>query len=121
MTLILVVEDEIEIRQDVCDVLEMEGYETICASDGEEGLKLIYEHRPNLILSDIRMSNMGGFEFLRRVRADDQLRTIPFIFVTAATSHEDREKADKLGATALIPKPFQLPQFLATIRSLTID
>lgn len=116
MTRILVVEDEEMVRANIVDLLEVEGYETQEASDGEQALQLIWQNPPDLILCDVRMPRVDGFTFLARISQEPRLRAIPFIFLTARVEREDQRLGMNLGADDYITKPFTRKDLLTAVQ-----
>lgn len=112
---ILIVEDEDDIREDICTILELEGYTAWNAANGKEGLRQLQQGQPDIIFSDIFMPEMDGYEFLRNLRADDRYAVIPFIFISAKTLLEDIQKGLDYGANDYITKPFTSQELLNTI------
>ncbi len=105
---ILLVDDNDSCRESLKSFLEQHSYEVISARDGKEGLELAAIHKPELIISDGLMPNMDGFEFLRKIRTSEDLRSIPFIFTSGYyTGSEERELVLSLGANAFVPKPIE--------------
>lgn len=98
--------------------LEAEGYEVVLAQDGIEALKRIEEESPDLILLDIMMPKMNGFQVCRRIKSDDRTRFIPVIMVTALNELEDKIKGIDSGADDFISKPFHKLELLARVKSL---
>ena len=113
---ILVVEDTEDNRQILRDLLDMAGYDMIEAHDGAEGLAKAAEHRPDLILMDIQMPVMDGYEATRRIKADPALAKIPIIVVTSYALSGDEGKAKAAGCDAYVTKPYSPRQLLAKIR-----
>lgn len=98
--------------------LEAEGYKVVLAQDGIEALKRIEEESPDLILLDIMMPKMNGFQVCRRIKSDDRTRFIPVIMVTALNELEDKIKGIDSGADDFISKPFHKLELLARVKSL---
>jgi len=115
---ILIVEDEPGMIELLTIALEDEGYEVSIASNGVEGLKQIEKEEPDLIISDVMMPDMNGFEFCERLRNDPRTASIPFIFLTAKKDVSDRVRGLNLGADDYISKPFHVVEVVARIRSL---
>jgi two-component system cell cycle response regulator DivK len=115
---ILVVEDTEDNRQILRDLLGMAGYDTIEANDGAEGVARAREHRPDLILMDIQMPVMDGYEATRRIKADPTLKQIPVIAVTSYALSGDEEKAREAGCDGYIAKPYSPRQMLAKVREI---
>jgi two-component system cell cycle response regulator DivK len=113
---ILVVEDQEDNRQIVRDLLTTTDYEVIEAENGEEALAAIAKQQPDLILMDIQLPVMDGYEATRRIKADPALRAIPIIAVTSYALSGDEEKARAAGCDDFVPKPFSPRQLLAKIQ-----
>ena len=113
---ILVVEDQPDNRQILWDLLTSANFEVIEAEDGEAGLTAAAEHRPDLILMDIQLPGLDGYEATRRLKADAALRAIPVIAVTAHASSGAEDKARAAGCDAYIAKPISPRQLLAKVR-----
>ena len=115
---ILVVDDDLGTRLCVSDYLEVSGYLVVKAENGQQALDLVEKSQPHLIITDIAMPKMDGYELVRRVRARPNFRLLPVIFLTAHTSTEDRVKGYQLGCDIYLPKPFELVELGAVVRSL---
>ena len=113
---ILVVEDREDNRQIVRDLLTANDYEITEAENGEEALVAVAKDRPDLILMDIQLPVMDGYEVTRRIKADPSLSSIPVIAVTSYALSGDEEKARAAGCDDFVPKPFSPRQLLAKIR-----
>jgi two-component system cell cycle response regulator DivK len=113
---ILVVEDQEDNRRIIRDLLTSVGYELIEALDGEAGVRLAKEHRPDLILMDIQLPGLDGYEATRRIKADPELGAIPIVVVTSYALSGDDRKAKAAGCDAYVAKPFSPRHLLATIR-----
>jgi len=103
---ILIVDDEPHILKMVENRLKFSGYETITAQDGNEGLKKAQEQKPHLILLDILMPGMNGFQTLKKLKEQEDTRNIPVIILTAKGQPQDVEEAINLGASDYVVKPF---------------
>ena len=115
---ILVVEDTEDNRQILRDLLGMAGYEMIEAHDGAEEVAQATEHRPDMILMDIQMPVMDGYEATRRIKADPVLKLIPVIAVTSYALSGDEDKARAAGCDGYVAKPFSPRQMLAKVREI---
>ncbi len=113
---ILVVEDEEDNRRIVRDLLTSVGYEIIEALTGEEGVTAAETHLPDLILMDIQLPGLDGYEATRRIKANPALRHIPIIVVTSYALSGDDVKAFAAGCDAYVSKPFSPRALLAKIR-----
>lgn len=114
---ILVIEDVHYLRNDVLEMLRYEGYDVAGAENGIEGIKVVQEFMPDLIVCDIMMPGLDGYEVLEKLRADSATRTIPFIFLTAKTDRPDVRRGMALGANDYITKPFYSNELLDTIKA----
>ena len=113
---ILVVEDQDDNRQIIRDLLSAKGYELIEATTGEEGLNLATTGKPDLILMDIQLPGMDGYEVTRRIKANPELNAIPIIVVTSYALSGDDKKAFDAGCNGYVTKPFSPRVLLAKIR-----
>ena len=113
---ILVVEDTEDNRQIIRDLLTSAGYELIEAATGEEGIAMAEKERPDLILMDIQLPGLDGYEATRRLKANPDLRHIPIIVVTSYALSGDDVKAFEAGCDAYVTKPFVPRDLLAKVR-----
>jgi two-component system, cell cycle response regulator DivK len=113
---ILVVEDHEDNRQILRDLLGNAGYQMIEAETGEDGLAAAAANKPDLILMDIQLPGLDGYEATRRLKADPALRSIPIIVVTSYALSGDEAKARAAGCDAYVTKPFSPRQLLAKIK-----
>ena len=113
---ILVVEDTEDNRQIIRDLLTSAGYEMIEAVDGEEGVAMAAQHRPDLILMDIQLPVLDGYEATRRIKAQPELKHIPVIAVTSYALSGDEAKTKAAGCDGYVAKPFSPRQLLAKVR-----
>lgn len=103
---ILVIDDEALLREDIVEELEDEGYRVLQASDGHDGLKLILQHHPDLVVCDITMPRKNGYELLKEVRGEHGISAeMPFIFLSALADKEHVVAGLKLGADNYLTKP----------------
>jgi len=114
--LILVVEDQEDNRRIMRDLLSSVGYEVIEAVTGEEGVAAAETHRPDLILMDIQLPGLDGYEATRQIKANPDLEHIPIIVVTSYALSGDDVKAFEAGCNAYVSKPFSPRELLAKIR-----
>ena len=113
---ILVIEDQADNRQILRDLLTSADFEVIEAADGEEGVAAAAAQRPDLILMDIQLPLMDGYEATRRIKANPALRAIPIIVITSYALSGDEDKSRAAGCDAYFSKPFSPRQLLAKIR-----
>jgi len=115
---ILVVDDDLGTRLSISDYLELSGYLVVMAENGEQALALVDQVQPHLIVTDVAMPRMDGFELIRQVRSQPALRLLPVIFLTALSRTEERIRGYQLGCDAYLPKPFDLKELGAVVRNL---
>lgn len=113
---ILVIEDEAPIRDNLRRFLALEGYAVAAEADGAKGLERALAEPPDLILCDVMMPAMNGFEVLAQLRRSPRLAQVPFIFLTASADRESVDRGISLGAADYVTKPFDLPQLAALVR-----
>jgi two-component system, cell cycle response regulator DivK len=113
---ILVFEDQADNMQILRDLLTSAGYAMIEAEDGAEGVRAASAHRPDLILMDIQLPVLDGYEATRRIKADPALRAIPISVVTSYALSGDENKARSAGCDDYVPKPYSPRLLLAKIR-----
>ena len=114
---ILVVEDQEDNRRILRDMLTNVGYEVVEAEHGGKALTAAVTHRPDLILMDIQLPVLDGYEATRQLKAEPTLREIPIIVITSYALSGDEEKARAAGSDDYVTKPFSPRQLLAKIRS----
>jgi len=114
---ILVVEDDAAMASGICDVLELAGYDMRVAHNGREALTAIAERQPDVIVSDIMMPEMDGYELFHEVRANPDWLSIPFIFLTAKGQKLDIRLGKTMGAEDYLVKPFDWEDLLVAVRS----
>jgi two-component system cell cycle response regulator DivK len=115
--LILIVDDNGQNRKLARDVLQFAGFRTLEADGGSEGVSLALEHRPDLVLMDIRMPDMNGTEALRRLRDDERTARIPIVALTSSTMKGDREQFLAEGFDGYLQKPISVREFPDQVRS----
>jgi DNA-binding NarL/FixJ family response regulator len=115
---ILVVDDDLGTRLSISDYLELSGYSVITADDGQEALAMVEEYHPDLMVTDIVMPRMNGYELVRRVRQQPGFRLLPVILLTARTKTQERILGYQSGCDLYLPKPFELEELAAAIRNL---
>ncbi len=116
MTKILIVDDEQDIVESLSFMLQAKGYETICAYDGEEGLKLAKEAAPDLIMLDVMMPKINGYKICRLLKYDAKYKNIPIIMLTARSQESDKTIGEETGADEYITKPFEFNDVLEVMQ-----
>ena len=115
---ILIVDDSEFVRNYHSYVLEQAQFKVITAVDGSDGLEKLYSNPCDLVLTDINMSNMDGYEFIRRVRADLQYRSLPIIIVSTESESQDKVKGFEAGANLYLVKPCRPELVVENVRLL---
>ena len=111
----MVVDDSVTVRKVASRFLEREGFQVVTARDGVEAMQLLQENRPDIMLLDIEMPRMDGFEVARRVKESEELKNIPIIMITSRTGEKHRERAVGLGVEGYLGKPYQEEELLETM------
>lgn len=115
---VLLVEDNPLNMTLASDLLTMNGFRVLQATEGEAAVELAKTHRPDLMLLDIRLPGIDGFEVFRRLRQDAALNVLKIVALTASVMKEDEEKIRAMGFTAYLPKPIDVKQFVGQVRAL---
>lgn len=114
---ILIVEDDRSLQNALVEMISQEGYETISAFDGEEGFQKLSQNKPDLILLDIILPKMNGYEFLEQIKKDEDKKDIPVLILTNLEEADNVQKALDLGATTfMIKSDFSLKDILEKIK-----
>lgn len=117
MNKILIVDDDVTLRVGLHRYLTERSYAVQDAASGEEGLNAFMEHMPDLVVSDILMPGIDGFEFCRRLRASQQGQLVPFIFLSSLGDIDDRIQGHSIGADDYLIKPFEPRELLAKLEN----
>jgi two-component system alkaline phosphatase synthesis response regulator PhoP len=115
---IMVVDDEPYIARVIKFKLEQEGYTVISANDGITGLTKIKEEKPDMVLLDVMMPGMSGYEVCQKIKGDAELAGIPVVILTAKGQERDREQGFSMGASDYITKPFSPNRLLELVKSI---
>jgi twitching motility two-component system response regulator PilH len=118
MSTVLVVEDSVTQREMISDLLKGSGLSVTVASDGVEALEQIQGKRPDLVVLDIVMPRMNGYEVCRRLKADPKTQNVPVVMCSSKGEEFDRYWGMKQGADAYIAKPFQPKELIGTVKQL---
>lgn len=118
MKKILVVDDDLTLRRVLQNSLEQRGYQVISVGSGTEALVLFQQDVPDIVVSDVSMPEMDGFEFCRQLRSQPSGKLIPFIFLSAKGELDDRIQGHTIGADSYLTKPFEMKELLANIEAL---
>lgn len=115
MKKILLIEDNLEVRENTAEILELADFEVVTAENGKEGIKLAQQHLPDIIICDIMMPVMDGYDTIYFLSQNENTKNIPFIFLTAKTEMDDLRKGMNLGADDYLIKPFSEADLLKSI------
>jgi chemosensory pili system protein ChpA (sensor histidine kinase/response regulator) len=117
-TCVMVVDDSVTVRKVTSRLLERQGMDVMVAKDGVEAMAMLQERRPDIMLLDIEMPRMDGFEVARQIRHDERLAKLPIVMISSRTGSKHQERATELGVNRFLGKPFQENELLATIEEL---
>ncbi|MGH8486037.1 MAG: hybrid sensor histidine kinase/response regulator, partial [Pseudomonas sp.] len=113
--LVMVVDDSVTVRKVTSRLLERHGMNVLTAKDGVDAMALLAEHRPDVLLPDIEMPRMDGFEVATRIRRDERLKDLPIIMITSRTGQKHRDRAMAIGVNEYLGKPYQESVLLQSI------
>lgn len=116
MKKILVIEDEKDVRDSICDILSLHNYKVLEAADGKDGLIAAITQKPDLIISDVMMPEMDGFQLMNLLQKNNELFEVPVIFLTAKVGSEDFRTGLRMGAADYITKPFRMEELLNSVK-----
>ncbi len=115
---VLVIDDDMPLRGMLAAALRQHGFQVLLAGDGEEGQRALKIHHPNVILLDLAMPKVNGWDFLQRLQETGHLGHVPII-VLSAHLHVDPQAVLQMGVSAILPKPFNLPELIDLIEHLS--
>ena len=115
MRTVLIIEDNLEIRENTAEILELAGFKVAGAINGREGIQMASSMTPDLILCDIMMPEVSGYEVLSELKKNPNTKQIPFIYVTASTEKKEIQRALQMGADGYVSKPFDVNELMTTI------
>ncbi len=116
---VLIAEDEANLVESLSFILEREGHQVCSVADGEAALSALRSNPPQLLILDVMLPRLNGFEVLKALRADPVLKALPVIVLTAKTQVHDRQLAEAIGVDAYITKPFANQDIVEQVRRLT--
>lgn len=115
MKIVLIIEDNLEIRENVTELLELNDYRVVSAVNGVEGILMALNIKPDIILCDIMMPQLDGYEVLKQLKNNPSTASIPFIYVTASAEKTEVKIGMDLGADGYVRKPFDSAELIETI------
>lgn len=115
---IVVIEDDPHIQKLISQTLQREGYEVITANDGSEGLRKVIETLPQLVVLDISLPGLDGYQVCHQLRSEQATSALPIIMVTAMSRPSDQRRGFENGADDYLPKPFMLSELVTRVQSL---
>jgi len=118
MALLLIIEDNKDIGENTQEILELDGHIVFIAENGKKGCELAKKHLPDLILCDIRMPEMNGYEVIEEIKKEVKTSTIPFIFFTANSDRKSKQYGIELGADNYLIKPFETTELMEKVHRL---
>lgn len=113
---VLIVDDNALNRKLLEGMLQIVQVDMVAAEDGTEGLRLAKEHRPDLILMDVQLPDMDGFEVITEIQKDPELAHIPFFYLTGNVTDERSKQAEASGCLGIIQKPIAVAEFIETLK-----
>lgn len=119
MSKVVFCEDDPMIQKLIRAALRAEDHELHLASSGDEGLELIRRELPDVVFTDVSMPGMDGFQLAKHLKADPRTAHIPIVFMTASIQRDQRDEAERLGAVAVLSKPFSMADLRARLAALT--
>ena len=114
---VMVVDDSLTVRKITSRLLTREGYQVVLAKDGVDALEQLIDVMPDVVLSDIEMPRMDGFDLVRNIRADKRLKHLPVIMITSRTADKHRNYALEIGANHYLGKPYDEDELLRLVES----
>jgi DNA-binding response OmpR family regulator len=115
---ILVIDDDLPLRGMLAAALRKHGFQVLLAGDGEEGQRAVNLHNPHIILLDLAMPRVNGWDFLQRLQETGKIKDVPII-VLSAHLHVEPQAVLQMGVSAILPKPFNLPELIDLIEHLS--
>jgi len=119
MKTVLVIEDNLEIRENTAEILELAGYKVITVDNGNEGLVIATTQHPDIVLCDIMMPGINGYQVMKEIRNNPLTAGIPFIYVSARAEKAEVKIAMDLGADGYVRKPFDIRELMEAIEDAT--
>jgi DNA-binding response OmpR family regulator len=119
MKRILLIEDNHSLREEIINVLELEGFDVVTAENGRIGLERLKEGLPDIVLCDLMMPDMDGYETLEAIRGNPATHSLPVILLTARDDDQCKTRGAELGADDYVTKPFKIPDLLRALEAIS--
>ena len=119
MKRILLIEDNHSLREEIINVLELEGFDVVTAENGRIGLERLKEGLPDIVLCDLMMPDMDGYETLQAIRGNPATHGLPVILLTARDDEQCKTRGAELGADDYVTKPFKIPDLLRALEAIS--
>lgn len=117
-TKVLIVEDELNITESLTFLLSREGFDVSSCANGAEAIKSVGDTSPDVLILDVMLPGLDGFEIIRRLRADDEYQNLPILVLSAKGQRRDRQTAETSGADMFMPKPFSNCEVVEAVKKL---
>lgn len=114
-SVVLIIEDEKDVRESISDILNLKGFSVLEAENGETGYKMAQRQVPDVVLCDIMMPVLDGFDTIKKFKSKPELAKVKFVFLTAKIEESNKLRALELGADAFLHKPFKVAELLDII------
>lgn len=115
---VLIIDDNIEVLENTAELLKINGYIVLTADNGDKGIKIALQEKPNLVISDIMMRDTDGYDVFNALKKNNYCATIPFVFLTANTEKREMRKSLSIGANAFLTKPYDADTLIKVIAAL---
>jgi len=115
---ILLIDDTLSLLEEVNDILSMEGYEVITATNGFEGLEKVGKNKPDIIITDLVMPELDGYNLIEKIKSIDKYKNIPIIVLSAQAAKENKDRAFQLQADKYLDKPCSASELISSIEDL---
>jgi len=118
---VLLIDDTLSLLEEIKDILLMEGYDVTTATDGYDGLQKISKANPDIIITDLVMPDMNGYQLIEKIKSIDKFKDVPIIVLSAQAAKEDKEKAFELHADKYLTKPCAASDLVDAIEEITTN
>jgi len=119
MKKVVLIDDTLSLLEEIGDILQMEGFEVVTASNGTDGLLQVSKHKPDVVITDLLMPETNGFGVIEKIKSVPAVKHIPVVILSAQAEREYKKRAIELGAKAYLTKPCSADDLITTIHELT--